>query len=61
MRQARTADDLLTLVAATAPQDRAPLLEGYGVTILRAAADLCLADSTGMSKKAAITAITGNF
>jgi hypothetical protein len=59
--QAVTADDLLTALAGI-PQDmRETALAGRSVRILRAAADLCGADSEGLGKRGAIRAILANF
>jgi hypothetical protein len=57
-----TADDLLTALAAVAPEYRASNLGLCGVPILREAADLCgVGDAETLSKRAAIKAITENF
>jgi hypothetical protein len=58
---AANADELLTALAAIAPEHRYNALAVCGVKILRDAADLCGVDSDGMSKRAAIIAIINNF
>lgn len=60
--QATTADELLTALAAIAPDNRSAALAGRGVTILREAADLCgVGDADVLTKRQAITAIVTNF
>lgn len=56
-----TADDLLTALAAIAPQDRIAALSVRSVKILRSAADLCGVDAEDLTKKQAIRAIIENF
>jgi hypothetical protein len=58
---ATTGDDLLTALAAIAPDKRYMALSVCGIRILREAADLCGEDSTDMTKRAAIKAIVNNF
>lgn len=58
---ARNADELLTALAAIAPENRYRALSGRGVKILRSAADLCGVDAVDLTKSQAITAILENF
>lgn len=58
---ATSADDLLTALAAIAPERRYDALAVCGIRILREAADLCGEDSVDMGKRAAIKAIVNNF
>jgi hypothetical protein len=59
--QAVSGDELLTALAALAPEDRETALVTRGVDILRAAADLCGVESSGLTKRQAIAAILANF
>ena len=65
MDSAATADDILTVLCGIKPEWRELSLMGRNgaawTILLRGAADLCGVDSVGMSRRAAVAAILGNF
>lgn len=60
--RAADADELLTALAAIAPDNRYTALSVCGPKILREAADLCgVGDAESLTKRQAIAAIVANF
>ena len=58
---ATTGDELLSALVAIDVDNRDRALSGRGLTILRAAADLCGVDAASLGKRGCIRAIVDNF